>query len=682
MLRLLLSTCFFLFCCKSELSTAITLLSPDDRIRVDLELGQGYPTYRVSVDGKLLIKPSSLGFCFRKQPDLTGPFRLVQTTQDALEETWEPVWGQEKLIYSHSNMVSLELKEINPPKRTLILYFRAFDDGVGFRYEIPEQEGLDSLFILEELSEFNFAQNGQAWWIPGTHEFDTYEKLYNKSLLSEIDSANTPLTYLNDDHIYVSIHEANLTNYAAMVLKNTNPGQMNFKSELVPWPDGDKVKTETPLVSPWRTITIGRSGADLLKSRMILNLNDPVGLSDISWIKPMKYIGIWWGMHIGEYTWIQGDIHGATTANTKAYIDFAAANEIQGVLVEGWNTGWEKWGQEGALQLTMPYDDFDIETVTQYAHENGVAFIGHHETTANVAAYEEQLDAAFAYYEKLGVHAVKTGYVGPIKPVGQYHYGQWMVNHFRRVIQTAAKYHISLDVHEPIKPTGIERTWPNMMTREGARGQEYNAWSEGNPPDHTTILPFTRLLAGPMDYTPGIFDLRFDRYKPDNKVHSTLAKQLALMVVLYSPLQMAADLPENYLDQPAFQFIRDLETDWDETRYLEAEIGQFVTIARRYQDEWFVGSITNEVGRSLSLAMSSIVNSDRVAECYSDRADSDWDKNPTAIHIGSYLAKPSDTLHASLAPGGGLAIYFRQVEGSDHLLAPISKLYSDQMTQN
>ena len=682
LLRLVIFPLLFLLGCNSAPPAAITIASPDSSIAVDFELIQGYPTYRVSVDGKLLVRPSSLGFRLRGQPDLTGPFQFIHSENDELKEIWEPVWGQEKMISSHSNMTGISLREMHAPRRQLNIYFRVFDDGVGFRYEIPEQDGVDSLFIVGEISEFNFARDGQAWWIPGSHEFDTYEKLHNKSLLSEIDSANTPLTYLSSDSIYVSIHEANLTNYAAMTLKNTGQNPLNFTSELVPWPDADKVKAKTPMLTPWRTISIGRSATDLLKSRMILNLNDPNVLSDVSWIQPMKYVGIWWGMHINKYTWIQGDQHGATTSNTKDYIDFAAENGIQGVLVEGWNQGWERWGQEGALQLTSPYSDFDIDFLSKYAHDKGVAFIGHHETTANVAAYEAQLDTAFAYYSKRGIGAVKTGYVGQIKPDGQYHYGQWMVNHFRRVVQTAAKYHIALDVHEPIKPTGIERTWPNMMTREGARGQEYNAWSDGNPPDHTTILPFTRLLAGPMDYTPGIFDIRFDRYKSGNKVHSTLAKQLALMVVLYSPLQMAADLPENYVGQPAFQFIRDLQTDWDESRYLEAEIGQFVTLAQRHEDKWFIGAITNEHSRTLSIKMSSITASDMVAECYCDGVDSDWERNPTEIHIGSYLANSSDTLKAFLAPGGGLAIYLRPAQAWDHILAPISELYLDQSAQN
>jgi len=465
-----------------------------------------------------------------------------------------------------------------------------------------------------------------------------------------------------------------------MTLKRSSSDSLIFQSNLVPWPDGDRVKTSAPMHSPWRTICIGRSATDLLKSRMILNLNEPNQLSDVSWIKPMKYVGIWWGMHINKYTWVQGDHHGATTENTKQYIDFASEHDIQGVLAEGWNKGWEDWGQEGALQLTEAYDDFDIVEVLRYAKEKDVTFIGHHETTANVTSYEYQLESAYSYYDSLGVSAIKTGYVGAIKPSGQYHYGQWMVEHFRKVIKLAASHKISLDVHEPVKGTGIERTWPNMMTREGARGQEWNAWSEGNPPDHTTILPFTRLLAGPLDYTPGIFDIQFERYKTDFKVHSTLAKQLALMVVLYSPLQMAADLPENYENQPAFQFIQDLEVDWDETLYLEGEIGKYVTISRRHGSEWFLGAITNEAAREVEISMSQMIQEEQIAECYVDTEESHWDTNPYPIWIGSYLVSPSDTLKAGLARGGGMAIRFRPLteEEMDQELVPISHLRQDQ----
>lgn len=667
-----------LFSCKPDNAQNVILTSPDKKIRVELSLDAGVPRYSVQVDGIDLLQPSRLGFSFRQQPELTGPFYLINSTLELIQETWYPVWGQEGSIHSLSNSIRIELSEQYEPHRDLYLDFRVFNDGVAFRYEIPQQAGPDSLFIIDEHTEFNFASDGKAWWIPGSHAFDSYEQLHKVGSLSEVDSANTPLTFRNNDGLYVSIHEANLTDYAGMTLKQSTNHALGFSSHLVPWPDGDKVKTVSPMVSPWRTIIIGRKATDLLKSRMILNLNEPNQLADVSWIQPMKYIGIWWGMHINKYTWVQGDKHGATTENVKRYIDFAAANDIDGVLAEGWNKGWEIWGQEGALQLTEPYDDFDMGEVVKYASEKNITFIGHHETTANVAAYEAQLDTAYQYYADLGIPAVKTGYVGPIKPEGHYHYGQWMVNHFRRVVELAAAHQISLDVHEPVKGTGIERTWPNMMTREGARGQEWNAWSEGNPPDHTTILPFTRLMAGPLDYTPGIFDLTLDQYKPDNRVQSTLAKQLALMVVLYSPLQMAADLPENYVDQPAFQFIRDLEVDWEETLYLAGEIGEHVTIARRHEQEWYIGSITNEDVRTIEFPLSKLIEGDFLAECYVDGPNADWDQNPYSIHIGTYLASPHDVCRAKLAPGGGLAIRLTPLSEGQAGLPRISQLLKNQ----
>lgn len=678
MSRLIFLVVMTLMACLPDRQMSIQVSSPDSSIKVILDLTQGFPNYAVEVDGRSVINPSGLGYKFRGQPDLIGPFELLNTSQNTLHETWTPVWGQENAIQSYSNMTRIELREKNSPQRLVNLYFRVFDDGVAFRYEIPEQEGFDSLFITQEMSEFNVSMNGEAWWNEGSYRFDTPEQLYRNTNLNLVDSANTPLTFKTDD-LHISIHEANLTDYPGMTLKRDNQDSLSFSSDLVPWPDGDKVKTATPMLSPWRTITIGRSAADLLRSRMILNLNEPNMLSDVSWIKPMKYIGIWWGMHLNKYTWVQGEKHGATTANTKRYIDFASENNIQGVLVEGWNQGWERWGEDDALDLTTPYDDFDIEQITSYAREKGVTLIGHHETTANVASYERQLEDAFAYYEKLGVSAVKTGYVGDIKPAGEYHYGQWMIQHYRRVIQTAARHHISIDVHEPVKSTGIERTWPNMMTREGGRGQEYNAWSEGNPPDHTTILPFTRLLAGPMDYTPGIFDITFDKYKPDNRVQSTLAKQLALMVILYSPLQMAADLPENYERHPAFQFVRDLVTDWDESRILRAEIGEEVAIGRRRGDDWFIGAITNENSREFELPLRLLIQDRMIAECYVDGNAADYESNPTSVLVASYQAGPSDTLSVHLARGGGFAVRLRPLEKRDNNLPMLSHLQADQL---
>ena len=676
--KALILSILFLIACKPEIPQDIIVSSPDDKIQVELKLDQGMPYYAILVDGKYLINPSTLGYRFRKQPDLVGPFQLMNSKTEMLEERWEPVWGQEKSIHSLSRSIKLELREQLVPHRQLNLTFRVFNDGVAFRYEIPPQPGIDSIFVIEELSEFNFATHAETWWIPG--DYDSYEYLYTQSPLGEVKAVNTPITMIMDNGLHVSLHEANLTDYPGMTLRKSPQAEFSLISDLVPWPDGDKVKQVGQMTSPWRTITIGEQATDLLKSRMILNLNPPSAIENTDWIHPMKYMGIWWGMHLNKETWVQGPKHGATTSNAMHYIDFAAENQIQGLLIEGWNIGWERWGQPDAFIMTQAYDDYDIEKITAYGRERGVFIIGHHETGADADFYERQLEDAFAYANAYGIPAVKTGYVGAIRPVGQHHHGQWMVEHYRRVVKMAAQYQVSIDVHEPIKPTGIERTWPNMMTREGGRGQEYNAWSEGNPPNHTTILPFTRLLAGPMDYTPGIFDLRFDRYKPDNRVHSTLAKQLALMVVLYSPLQMAADLPENYDNQPAFQFIRDLELDWDETLYLEAEIGKFVTIARRHGSEWFLGAITNGDAREVAIPMDQMIMGKMIAECYVDTENTHWDTNPYPIWIGSYEVLHTDILKARLAPGGGMAIRLRpltEVE-IDQDLVSISKLRLDQ----
>jgi alpha-glucosidase len=526
---------------------------------------------------------------------------------------------------------------------------------VGFRYEFPEQANLKDFEIMSEETQFLFPGDPTAWWTPA--DFDSYEHLYTTGPLHSLDAANTPVTLKTDDGLYLCIHEADLTDYAGMTLARVDEPAVGLSSSLVPWPDGSKVKGAAPFKTPWRTIQISTWPGGLVESSLVLNLNEPCVIEDTSWIKPMKYIGIWWGMHIDKYTWHIGDRHGATTENAKRYIDFAARHGIPGVLIEGWNTGWDRWGQEGAYDFVTPYPDFDLPAVVAYARSKGVVIIGHHETGGDVPTYEKQLDKAFSLYSDLGVPAVKTGYAGAIYPRGYHHHGQWMVRHYRMVVKKAAEYRLMLDVHEPIKDTGISRTYPNMMTREGVRGTEYNAWETGNPPEHMTILPFTRMLAGPLDYTPGIFDLTFDAHKPNNRVHSTLANQLALFVVLYSPMQMAADLIENYEGHPAFTFIEAVPVAWDETRVLNGEIGDYVTIARRSGAEWYIGSITDENARVLSVDLKFLEPGRAyTARIYADAPDAHYETNPTAYEIREQCVTRDTILNLELAPGGGQAI--------------------------
>jgi alpha-glucosidase len=654
--------------CVPAMKEIARVESPDRSLEVTLSLDNEALRYRVAYDGTGVILPSSMGFEFRRQNSLVGNLTVDSISTLSVDETWEPVWGQTRRIRSNYNEVRVRLIEKIPPNRRFNVVFRVFDDGLGFRYEFPEQDNMGTFEIMSEETHFTFAGDHTAWWIPA--DFDSYEHLYTESMLSKVSAANTPMTIKTADGLYISIHEASLTDYAGMTLarqeatssSESGSAGLSLKTSLVPWPDGSAVKGSAPFTTPWRTIQIATSPGDLIESGLILNLNEPNVIEDTSWIKPMKYIGIWWGMHIGKYTWHTGPRHGATTENAKRYIDFAAAHGIGGVLIEGWNTGWDRWGQEGAYDHVTPYPDFDLEEVVRYAGEKGVAIIGHNETGGDVGTYDRQVDFTFRLYEGLGIHAVKTGYAGKIFPRGQHHHGQWMVNHYRMVVEKAARHRIMLDVHEPIKPTGISRTYPNMMTREGVRGMEFNAWSEGNPPEHTTILPFTRMLAGPLDYTPGIFDLTFDKYKPGNRVCSTLANQLALYVVLYSPLQMAADLIENYEGQPAFAFIREVPVDWDETRVLNAEIGDYVTIARRNGSVWYIGSIADENRRVLTVPLT-FLEAGRTyrARIYADAPDADWEANPTAIDIHDAVVDKDTVLTLNLAPGGGQAISINPV---------------------
>lgn len=671
-----------------------TVTSPEGRLRLTFALTDGAPSYAVTYRDRSVILPSRLGFTFRENPAMKGDFKIEGAEDQLVDETWTQPWGEEAEIRNHYRELRVDLRETGEPGRTMTLAFRVYDDGLGFRYEIPQQPNLSTFDIMSELTEFVLTDDHELWWIPAYAD-NRYEYLYQQTRLTHLSdnerqAVHTPLTMRTGTGLYLSIHEAALSDYASMTLV---PGDdqrpaYTLECDLVPWSDGTKVKTAAPLRTPWRTIQIAETPGDLITNYLILNLNEPSVLEETDWIRPMKYVGIWWGMHIDVHTWGSGDRHGATTENAQRIIDFAAEHGIGGVLIEGWNVGWDgDWSRHGdRFSFTTPYPDFDLEAVATYAAERGVMLIGHHETGAAIQNYEQQLEAAFTLYQDLGVRAVKTGYVGwgqGIKRrdadgnlVGlEWHHGQWMVRHYRHVVETAARYGIMLNVHEPIKPTGIRRTYPNMMTREGARGQEYNAWSEdgGNPPEHTTILPFTRLLAGPMDFTPGIFDLTFDEIRPENRVNTTLAKQLALYVVLYSPLQMAADLPENYVSHPAFQFIEAVPVDWATTLVPNGEIGDFVTVVRRDRasEDWYLGSITDEAARSLEVALTFLkVDHPYVAEIYADGPNADWERNPYAMEIAQSLVGHNTVIELDLASGGGQAIRFRPATAEDQMTVP------------
>jgi alpha-glucosidase len=648
----------------------LRVCSPDGRIEVVFLLDEGVPRYAVSFGGRQVIRPSRLGFGFKGTGPLDRDLRIAASRHASFDETWIQPWGEAKEIRDHHNELCVDLWENSGARRRMRLVFRVFDDGLGLCYLLPEQTHLSELEISDERTEFALAGDHQAWWIPAYGK-QRYEYLYRRSPISELGVVHTPLTMETEDGLFLSIHEAALTDYASMTLALS--GDTTLKSDLIPWSDGIKVRGSTPLKTPWRTIQIAESPGELITSYLALNLNEPNRLGDVSWVHPGKYVGIWWAMHIRKSTFAPGPRHGATTENAKRHIDFAAEHGFAGVLVEGWNLGWEVFCQEmGSFSFIEPYEDFDLEEVAAYARARGVMLIGHHETGGDVAEYEQQMESSFRLYQGLGVDTVKTGYASNdpgIKryddsgePAGvEWHHGQHMVRHYRRVVETAARHQIMLDVHEPVKDTGLRRTYPNMLTREGARGQEYNAWGRagGNPPEHTTILPFTRMLAGPMDFTPGIFDLLFEDHQPANRVNTTLAKQLALYVVLYSPLQMAADLPENYEGHPAFQFIIDVPVDWGETRVLHGQIGDYVTIVRRERDgeEWYLGSITDEEGRILEAPLDFLdAGKTYVAEIYADAEDADWKHNPLPVEISQVLVDRNTTLKLRLAPGGGQAI--------------------------
>lgn len=664
------------FCSPALAQTAapISVSSPDGTISVSVTTdGDGRPSYAVTRLGAPVIAPSRLGFILTDAPKLER--NLVPTAEAATEhdDTWEQPWGERRLIRNHYRELRVHLRERTALARTFDVVFRVYDDGLGFRYEFPQQASLPVLRIGSELTEFNIAEDGEAWWIP-SHEWNREEYLYHRTSIEEASNTQTPLTMKLASGLNISIHEAALVDYAGMNLRRAEGRR--FVADLTPGFTNAAVERTAPFPTPWRTIQISDTAGGLVESSLILNLNEPNKLGDVSWFKPMKYVGIWWEMHLDKATWASGPRHGATTENTRRYIDFAAANGFGGVLVEGWNLGWDgDWFGNGSdYSFTQPYPDFDLEALAAYARERGVQLIGHHETGGNAFHYEQQMADAFALDHRLGITTVKTGYVADAGgaqvagPDGRstfaWNESQAMARHHIRVLEAAAADHVAINSHEPIKDTGLRRTYPNWVSREGARGMEFNAWGQpGNPPEHEVNLVFTRLLAGPMDFTPGVFGMV--TRSPDG-VATTWAKQLALYVTIYSPIQMAADLPENYEANPGpFQFIKDVAVDWDETHVLNGEIGDYVTIVRKERGgrEWFLGSITDENPRVLSASLSFLEPGVRYrAEIYRDGPKASWrdgdGKSRTDIVIEQREVTAADTLTLRLAPGGGQAIRF------------------------
>ncbi|MDR2474795.1 MAG: glycoside hydrolase family 97 protein [Bacteroidales bacterium] len=636
--------------------------SPDGKTLLTFSLSpDGRPLYSLQKNGITVINDSQLGFLLAPNDSLYAGFAITGVTASAFDETWQQPWGEEIDVRNHYNELKIRLQEQAGKRRQLNIIFRAFDDGVGFRYEFPEQPNLATFEIAAELTEFALAVNDSVWSIPA-YKGEYYETLWTKSLLSSLDTVTTPVTVETADNRYILIHEANLTDYAKM---NLYPVGSHLKTDLTPWENGIKAYVSTPFATPWRTIVMADNLNSLANSRMMLNLNEPSRIEDTSWIRPAKYIGIWWGMHQEKYTWSQGPKHGATTDNVKKYIDFAASHRISGVLVEGWNYGWDgDWVTNGhQFKFSHPYPDCDMDTISSYAAEKGVEIVGHNETGGATINYENQLDMAFAFLKAHGINVVKTGYVNNLLDKKERHSSQYGVRHFRKVIETAAKYQIMVDNHEPVMPTGLQRTFPNLMTQEGVRGQEYDAWSQdgGNPPEHTTVVPFTRGLAGPVDFTFGTFN--FDNpVHPDTRVQTTIAKQLALYVVIYSPLQMASDLPENYEGNPAFEFIERVPTDWAKTVILDGKIGDYIVTARKdkHSNDWFIGAITDENARNLQLNLS-FLDKGKIykAKIFKDAPDADWKTNPNPVLIQETEITSDSDLNLYIAPGGGAALWLK-----------------------
>ncbi|MFP3352384.1 glycoside hydrolase family 97 protein [Pseudoalteromonas sp. SIMBA_153] len=666
---------------SSAFAKEATLKSPDQKIKITISDQSSSPHYSISFNGKPVIEQSRLGFRFKSQAPFDDGFVISEVTRSQTDSQWQQPWGERQTVVDKHNEIAVTFNKPAPHAGTYTVRFKAFDSGVGFRYEVPKQVGFEKTEITKELTEFAIAAKDKttAWWIPA-RGWNRYEYVYNTTDLQDAALVHTPFTFKNGNGVHLSIHEAALVDYAGMVLNQRRPG--TFSADLTPWSDGIAVKKRGAFNTPWRTIQIGERAIDLVNSDIILNLNEPNKLGDVSWVKPGKYVGIWWGMHINETTWGSGEKHGATTKNTKYYMDFAAEYGFDGVLVEGWNTGWDgDWFYNGdVFSFTQPYDDFDIAALTQYGKEKGVQLIGHHETSGNVSNYRDQMEDAFALYEKSNVSQIKTGYVadgGNIKRIDEngiarfeWHDGQFMVNEYLHNIKLAAKYKLSINTHEPIKDTGLRRTYPNWIAREGARGQEFNAWgTPPNPPEHIPMLAFTRMLAGPMDFTPGIFDMSFNGLGGDtNRPQTTLAKQLALYVVMYSPIQMAADLPRNYLAKPdAFQFIQDVPTDWQQSIALDGEVGDFIVFARKERkrdnysgNDWYLGAVTDENARTIEVKLDFLDKDKQFeAQIYQDGKNAEWKNNPYDLSIEKRTVTANDKLTLKLATSGGTAIRFK-----------------------
>ncbi|WP_338365257.1 glycoside hydrolase family 97 protein [uncultured Pseudoalteromonas sp.] len=675
------SALFLLAFVGNSFAQTAVVESPDSQIKVTITDENSTPSYAISFKNKPAINTSRLGFEFKTQAAFRDGFKITQIEQQSANTQWQQPWGERQTVTDNHNEVAVTFEKDGTNGATYTVRFRAFDSGVGFRYEIPNQAGFEQTYITKELTEFaiNNSNDATAWWIPA-RGWNRYEYVYNTTALNDVPLAHTPFTLKTQDGTHISIHEAALVDYAGMVLNQRRPG--TFNADLTPWSDGIAVKKQGAFNTPWRTIQIADSAVGLINSDIILNLNEPNKLGDVSWVKPGKYVGIWWGMHINTQTWGSGDKHGATTQTTKYYMDFAAEYGFDGVLVEGWNIGWDgDWFFNGdVFSFTQPYDDFDIAALTQYGKQKGVQLIGHHETSGNVSNYRNQMDDAFALYEKSNVSQVKTGYVadgGNIKRIDEngiarheWHDGQFMVNEYLYNVKLAAKHKISINTHEPIKDTGLRRTYPNWIAREGARGQEFNAWgTPPNPPEHIPMLAFTRMLAGPMDFTPGIFDMGFNGLGDDtNRPQTTLAKQLALYVVLYSPIQMAADLPKNYLAKPdAFQFIQDVPTDWQQSIALDGEVGDFIVFARKERkrdkypgNDWYLGAVTDEEARTIEVKLDFLEKGKKFeAHIYQDGKNAEWKNNPYDLDIEKRIVSANDKLTLKLATSGGTAIRFK-----------------------